>query len=105
MLPCQSFRELKKSGGEKLLLKHSKYLDFESYKSVMKEFQSEGGAVTKYLNPENPIGFSVFQLYNKAAIKQLFWEQQGNHGPTITNLWEHHLLWHSNNLTTMMRND
>ena len=57
---------------------------------------NEGGAVTRrYPNPQNPIGFSVFQSYN-AVIKQVFREQQANHRATISNFWEHVWLPHFN---------
>ena len=65
----QSLRELKKRCGEKVLLKYSKYFDFKHYKSVMKEFQSEGGRVTNHPNPENLVGLSIIeQSSNKATI-------------------------------------
>ena len=49
----QSFKKIEKRGCEKLLLKHSsEYFYIENFKSVMKEFQSEGGTVTKHPNPE-----------------------------------------------------
>ena len=60
-------------------------------------FQSEDGAVSKYPTPQNPIGFSVFQSY-KAALKQLYREQQANHGASVTNSWEHVWLPHFDKL-------
>jgi len=93
----QSFRETKKRGGEKLLLNQCKYFDYDNYKAVMSEFQSEDGAVSKYPSPKNPIGYSVFQSY-KAALKQLYREQQANHGATVTNSWEHVWLPHFDKL-------
>ena len=60
-------------------------------------FQSEDGAASTYPTPQNPIGFSVFQSY-KAALKQLYREQQANHGASVTNSWEHVWLPHFDKL-------
>jgi hypothetical protein len=52
----------------------------------MSQFKSVGGAVVEYPKPKKPIRFLTFNSY-KAAIKQLFHEQQANHRMMST--WEH----------------
>jgi len=94
----QSFRESKKRGGEKSLLKKYIYFDYDNYVTVMNQFQNgqfEGDK--RFPTPDNPIGYSVFQSY-KAALKQLFREQQAKHGASVTNSWEHVWLPHFDRL-------
>jgi len=98
----QSFRESKKRGGEKALLKRCVYFDYNNYVEVMREFQKYGhdegaGVMTSFPSPGNPIGYSVFQSY-KAALTQLFCEQHARHEAALMNSWEHVWLPHFDRL-------
>ena len=57
----------------------------------------KANVMTSFPSPVNPIGYSVFQSY-KAALKQLFCEQQARHGAALTNSWEHVWLPHFDKL-------
>ena len=68
----QSFRESKKRGGEKELLKRCNYFENKNYVEVMRGFQNghEGANVmTSFPSPGNPIGYSVFQSYKAGSFE------------------------------------
>jgi Centromere DNA-binding protein complex CBF3 subunit, domain 2 len=91
----QSFRELKKPGGDRAALSQLIFFDRQAYDKVMSQFQSCDGVVTEYPKPERPIGSQLFNTY-RATLKGLFHEQQAQF--RMTAAWEHVWLPHFNKL-------
>jgi hypothetical protein len=91
----QSFRELKKPGGDRALLAQLQFFDVDAYNNVMSKFEKKDGVITQYPKPERPIGIQQFNTY-RATLKGLFHEQQGQF--RMTAAWEHVWLPHFNKL-------
>ena len=96
MFMCyQMFRKAKARGGKRSQLKDGIFFDLQDNTNIMSQFYTKDkeGAVSSWLRPSKPVGYSVYLQY-KAALRKIFKEQQLRYHASITNAWEH--VWTSN---------
>ena len=97
----QMFREVKPRGGVRQNIKNNIFFDEADYEKVTGQFRGQQGTTVNIPTPENPVGYSTYTAY-KAALKQLFHEQQAANR-SINTAWEHIWLPHFTTLRDQVK--
>ena len=81
------FWESKPEVGKQNQLKESIYFDIDNSNNVMKQLfrRDKAAGILTWPQPSNPVGYSVWMQY-KAALKDVFKEQQSTYQESITNI-------------------